>query len=155
MKKLLFLALIALLCLSISACDSGGNDIETTAAEYETLNLTFDEVEGIKKDLEDSVFEYCGYAFFIYQNNSVVVHYNGDYTEIKEIRSFDIKNVSSSVFAEIVSGMTVFDVVELVGLPFQSTTFGICSMDFKSADEKIFHIVWDNDMKVESVKQAT
>lgn len=50
MKKLLFLALIALLCLSISACDSGENDIDTTAAETEAATVAIEETSAPQEE---------------------------------------------------------------------------------------------------------
>lgn len=50
MKKLLFLALIAFLCLSISACDLGGNDIETTTAETEAATVASEETSAPEEE---------------------------------------------------------------------------------------------------------
>ena len=109
--------------------------IPTEVAEFEELWQSVP---------EEDVFNYGGYGFFKDQaGNSVVVEYR---------YSSDGKNrivgggkyylaaplPSVSDFERVKEGMDIFEVVELVGLPVRSSTFGMTSLDFLTASENTY-----------------
>ena len=51
-------------------------------------------------------------------------------------------------FDRIVPGMSVYEVVELIGMPIGSSTSGMRSLDFSSNDSSIYRVLWDDEMKV-------
>lgn len=89
-------------------------------------------------------FDYLEYSFFADDNgNNCVVRFDksGD-GSIAEVRIFPSKStdVSAESFASIHEGMTLFEVVEKVGLPTGTATFGFASLVF-AGDEGDYVIV--------------
>ena len=72
---------------------------------------------------------------------SVVVKLDSDHKEAVETKCFDSVTPTEETFAKIEKGMSVYEVVELVGLPARSVTFGICSTDFDSEDG-VWRVQW-------------
>ena len=65
-----------------------------------------------------------------------------------QVQSFLIDEITSEDFELIEPGMSVYQVVALVGIPFASNTYGISTTDFKTDDGRIFRVHWTSDMKV-------
>lgn len=93
---------------------------------------------------EEDVLNYKGYGFFKDEaGNSVVIEYQ--YSSDGKTRIvaggkyyFTVPLPSVSDFEKVKEGMNIFEVVELVGLPVRSTTFGMTSLDFLTASEDIY-----------------
>lgn len=93
---------------------------------------------------DDARFDYLEYSFFNDdKGNNCVVRFDkyGD-GSIAELRIFPSKStdVSAESFASINEGMTLFEVVEKVGLPTGTATFGFASLVF-AGDEGDYVIV--------------
>ncbi|MCH5171683.1 MAG: hypothetical protein J1F31_02475 [Erysipelotrichales bacterium] len=83
---------------------------------------------------KESFFSYCGYMFFEHKSKNIVAFANKLDGLIEEIKIYDIPHVEDKDFEKIDEGMSVFDVVEIVGIPCDSgATSGIMSMIFKTS----------------------
>ena len=71
--------------------------------------------------------------------------------EVVDIRAYPPVSPSHEDFEKITDGMSVFDVVERVGIPFGSFTSGVDSLSFKASDGSVYMVVWDMNMKVSEV----
>lgn len=93
--------------------------------------------------LEDvhSFYGYGWYNFFEYKNRNYVWLSNPEEYVISALYSYPVKKVEEEDFKKIQVGMYVHEVVELVGLPFDSKTSGIDSMEFKTTSGNI-HVVY-------------
>ena len=82
---------------------------------------------------KESFFSCYGYMFFEHKNKNIVVFADKLDGLIEEIKIYDIPHVEDKDFEKIDEGMSVFDVVEIVGIPYDSVTSGIISMVFKTS----------------------
>lgn len=135
-KKSICLVLIFVLAFLFISCSQN----ETPYAE----KISYD---NYLLNLNDKpVFRYRGYVFFANENEFCVAEFKNDYL-IKEM-SFNKQDICNDGYKKIKNGMSVFDVVSLIGLPTNSFTTGLSSLDFESAEGGKYRIFWDSDMKV-------
>lgn len=84
---------------------------------------------------EDQRFDYQEYSFFEdSKGNPCVVVYGR--REISDFYTFPKKKVDTSkaTFEKIQKGMTIYEVVELVGIPHRTATSGFSTMVFQGDD---------------------
>jgi outer membrane protein assembly factor BamE (lipoprotein component of BamABCDE complex) len=159
-------AIIILLAFCFSACNSAGSESttapsetvnSTVAAQSEITNIT-DEVgdvyigmtteEFLKVVPESDHLGYCSHAFYTNEKgNHIVVRFsqNSGPSKILEIKCYDHNLIEPTPekFDMIKKGMSIFDVVALVGIPFDSLTFGAVSFEFKDTNGKCYRIYMD------------
>ena len=136
----IFICIGLILALLCSACST------TDKISQIKKGMTYEEFSALMQDV--SVFEYGMCAFFEYENKNVVVGF-GDDTKVIRIEVYaDVGEVPESAFEAIQPGMTVYEVVQLVGLPFRSTTFGLSTLDFLCENGDVFCVVWNSEMEV-------
>ncbi len=86
---------------------------------------------------------YISYVFFEYKGYNHVIQLNASPEMtgiITNLHYYPVKNVTDDDFKKIKVGMLVHEVVELVGLPFDSQTSGLNSMMFKTTLGNIYTI---------------
>lgn len=133
MKKIICFMVILCTLMAITGCQS--NDPLT----YEQLTET------------EEVFTFLNYAFYEKSNEvAVVAKLDHDKKEVVEIKEFDTVTSTAEAFSKIERGMSVYEVVELVGLPTRSVTFGIASTDFETEDG-VWRVQWDTDPSKEII----
>ncbi len=133
MKKKIFGALSLL--LAVSSC---------------SLNSKFpikigDKLDDDMRIIQDDVkyrFDYIDYMFFEYKKQNYVIHYDPLTSIINNLHSYHIKKVVENDFKKIDVGMSIYEVVELVGLPFDSNTSGLLSMNFKITDSQDYRVIY-------------
>ena len=149
MKKLLLIFLIFLLSISLVFI---GRSVKKPSYPLLQLEIeTHAQCSGEHLDIEfpENAFMYERFGFYYDENDScIVIERCWDHFEPINSKSYHIDEVTSEDFERIEPGMTVYQVVELVGIPFRSGTSGISTTDFQTADEKIFRIHWDKNMNV-------
>ena len=100
-------------------------------------------------------FILCGYYFINYNDdvNIVVKIDKTNYREVEEVNIFYKVQYSNDVISKIQIGMSIEEVVEMVGNPIGSFTSGILSVDFKIDKDIIIRTQVSEDFKVISVKE--
>ncbi len=90
------------------------------------------------------------YAFIEEKSDqSIVVEFSSDMQGVVKKEQYDFSsNYFVQDFDRIVPGMSVYEVVELIGMPIGSSTSGMRSLDFSSNDSSIYRVLWDDEMKV-------
>lgn len=117
------------------------------------IGMSYDELDRINS--ENLYFNYRGYVFYVDSNGDNAVAEFGKSNSIETIKSFPKVKPSRKDFLEISNGMTVYEVVERVGIPFRTATFGVSSLDFKARDGSIFRVCWSGlDMTVIDVYEV-
>ncbi len=112
-------------------------------ASYKELNYAF---------LGKESFQYANFVFIkATDKKNVVAELDSEHKNAVDIHAYRSVSPSHEAFEEITVGMSVFDVVERVGIPFGSFTHGISSLDFKASDGSVYRIIWDADMNVSEV----
>lgn len=104
-----------------------------------------DKLDGDMRILQDEVkyrFDYIDYMFFEYKKQNYVIHYDPLTSIVINLQSYPIKKVAENDFKKIDVGMSIYEVVELVGLPFDSKTSGLLSMNFKITDSQDYRVVY-------------
>lgn len=129
--------ILALLCSACSTADKISQIKE---------GMTYEEFSAFVQDV--SVFRYGKYAFFEYEDKNIVVEFSDKMKVVRKEVYADVGEVPESAFEAIQPGMTVYEVVQLVGLPFRSTTFGLSTLDFLCENGDIFCVVWNSEMEV-------
>lgn len=129
--------ILALLCSACSTADKISQIKE---------GMTYEEFSAFVQDV--SVFRYGKYAFFEYEDKNIVVEFSDKMKVVRKEVYADVGEVPESAFEAIQPGMTVYEVVQLVGLPFRSTTFGLSTLDFLCENGDVFCVVWNSEMEV-------
>ncbi len=154
-EKLLSVILIAVMLLSaLSACtEDDFGDVTINGDDTEsTLKVGMSCEDALAIIGEDNCFAYLGHYFFERGDKNVVVMFDGSASRVEKIEEFDKVSATKEDFSKITVGMTVFEVVKLVGIPFASYTSGLATTEFKATNGETFRIQWrrniNEDMKV-------
>lgn len=102
-------------------------------------------------------FILCGYYFINYNDdvNIVVKIDKTNYREVEEVNIFYKAQYTNDIISKIQIGMSIEEVVQMVGNPIGSFTSGILSVDFKIDKDIIIRIQVSEDFKVISVKEIS
>ena len=131
MKKIICFIIVLCTLMVITGCQS--ND----SLSYEQFTEN------------EEIFKFLNYAFYESSNEvAVVAKLDHDKKEVVEIKEFDTVIPTAQTFSKIERGMSVYEVVELVGLPTRSVTFGFASTDFET-DDGVWRVQWDTDLSKE------
>ena len=136
----IFICIGLILALLCSACST------TDKISQIKEGMTYEEFSAFVQDV--SVFRYGKYAFFEYEDKNIVVEFSDKMKVVRKEVYADVGEVPESAFEAIQPGMTVYEVVQLVGLPFRSTTFGLSTLDFLCENGDVFCVVWNSEMEV-------
>ncbi len=164
-KSIVILLILSILTLCVS-CSSKDDQSEISGSlkdyETETKDCDMSHMEFSLPSEPADEFSYGKYIFYRDNNGKNVIverciHLCGRYTNAQE---FDAVEPTDETFEKIEEGMTVYEVVELVGLPYTSTTFGRSSMVFSTAASKEYSVYFndhtqgttDGNMTVQSVR---
>ena len=130
-----FFVVIAVMMLVLSSCH-----MEKKENIYE--GMSFEEFRG--KNSEDSYFLYYGGYLFTKNNegNHIVARMSDDGTVISKINCYEVSNIDNSdeAFNSIKEGMSIEEVVSIVGIPQGSYTSGMPTLSFESASGKMYWI---------------
>lgn len=152
---ILVLSMLLASCSSCASCRSEDGEFPEPSNEVR-VGMKYNDVKETIKNKE-AFFQLVGYLFYVDKNgNNVVVELDGKSKEIKNVKAFYQVKPDEKAFSEITEGMNIYEVVEKVGIPFRSVTFGALTSDFKAEDGSVFRIYWyeslnDNTMTVTSV----
>ena len=162
MRKLWILVLITV--LSLSACtlkkspESGQSGADTVpeepGADAIRLGMTYDDIAWT--DGDPRFQQYFNYLFCeTSDGKNMVAEFGRESQIIEKIEVFPAVQPESEAFSAIQEGMNLFDVVEKVGIPTDSVTFGLATLNFDSADGSVFCITFDySQMSVIDVCQV-
>jgi hypothetical protein len=130
-----FFVVIAVMMLVLSSCH-----MEKKENIYE--GMSFEEFR--EKNSEDSYFLYYGGYLFTKNNegNHIVARMSDDGTVISKINCYEVSNIDNSdeAFNSIKEGMSIEEVVSIVGIPQGSYTSGMPTLSFESASGKMYWI---------------
>ena len=132
MKKSALLIMLILI-IGLSACNVENNQ------DFSIKELTT--VHDIEK-LGINCFNYCGYLFFSYNGANVVAQTDADGKTLKKVEKYEMVTPDDAAFDNLEEGMTVFDLVEKVGLPKGSYTSGMISLFFETNDGENTYTVY-------------
>lgn len=155
MLCLILVAAMLASCSSCASCRSEDGEFPEPSNEVR-VGMKHNDVRETIKD-QEAFFQLGSYLFYVGKNgNNVVVELDGKHKEIKNVKAFYPVNSNKKAFSEITEGMDIYEVVEMVGIPFRETTSGFRTSDFKAEDGSVFRIYWyeslnDNTMTVTSV----
>lgn len=149
MNNKIFIVILFLFCsigmLSSCVSSNGDNNI--------AIGMTYDEVLSLQSDMKYLIHR--NYMFYVDSDGkNIVVEFGNETYLVEKIEDFQTVAAEQDSFSSITEGMTVFDVVEKVGLPLRCTTSGLSTLDFQSMDGSMFRILWDENMKVIEVTKV-
>lgn len=145
------------ICSLQKACDYKCltfSDMQIISSEYNKLAKDIDLKESILGMSIDEIydfsseyngFEYCNYLFIDYdENTDVVIKLSRDCNKIASVNIYHNSPFDSDVISKIEFGMTVNQVIELIGNPTETFTSGIISLAFEN-DEATINIQFIDD----------
>lgn len=99
------------------------------------------------------IFTYSDWAAFFVDDASRSVMLTFTDGTLSDIKTFPYTETlpSSAQFEQITKGMSIAAAVEIVGLPFRSSTSGAPSMDFLSSDGMIYRLYANEDLIVNGI----
>jgi hypothetical protein len=112
----------------------GGCHEEPEQNIYEGMSFE----EFMAKNSEESYFAYIGYLFTKdNEGNHVVARLSDDCTVITKVTRYEAKSIGNSdeSFVKIKEGMSVEQIVSMVGIPEGSYTSGMITLAFRSNTE--------------------
>jgi hypothetical protein len=134
-NKKIFCIVFVVMLFALSGCH-----MEKKENIYE--GMSFEEFKG--KNSEDSYFLYYGGYLFTKNNegNHIVARMTDDGTVISKINCYEATNIDNSdeAFNSIKEGMSIEEVVSIVGIPQGSYTSGMPTLSYESASGKMYWI---------------
>ena len=153
MNKLITICICLILCCSIFVSCTTDN---TGRPVKEFIGMSYDEF--CEKIPENHRSQYYQFLFFSDSNGNPYAaclgQTEGTYTTVVECYSYSKNKFDTSVasFEQIVPGMTIFEVVEKVGIPMDAGTFGLATLVFQGDDGE-YVIVLDAKTNNETVAE--
>ena len=137
--------------MSLAACNASKDNAEKNKSEQAeivsgiSVGMTSAEVREGLKSRNIEYFEYSPCFFFEDEEGMNVVVRTSVSADslVKEVKRFKKTIGNSDDFGQIKEGMTIFEVVEFVGIPIESTTSGMSSVDFLSSDGSRYRVYVD------------
>lgn len=144
-RRILALLFAAVLTAAISfpLAGCGADSSEAAYGCYEGMDI-----QEFRDILEDkSYFAIVGYYFFEDENGNHCVAYSEDYKQVNALQVYPASGIDKSdkAFEAIKEGMTVFEVVEKVGVPTCTHTSGMCSLGI-SGDSHEYSVYIDQSV---------
>ena len=141
MKYKVMIVILMISLMVLSSCNSN-----TAISIAETVK-TYDELVSEYPNMH--ILDYGGYIFYADKNGDNIVSKLGDdYNTFVKTEAYPDVEPTKDDFSSIKAGMSVFEVVQKLGLPVGSHTFGLSTLTFEAADGTQFLIVWSADMTV-------
>lgn len=128
MKKYIIILLSFVISLNFAGCINTNTPNEAVTAE-QLIGLTANEFHELFPEV--NCFQYTYYTFFRNeQNDHCVVHFNESTFLIDEAKYYNAKTIDKSdrSFNQLTEGMTIYEVVERVGIPTKSRTSGLSTV---------------------------
>lgn len=146
--------LIFTLCMT--SCNIEGNRQETEIG----TNSSFEVREGMTvADIDSLQIDYLRYGSYLFlsydESNIVAMISSEDHSTLEKITMYVPVSSTDSDFEKINEGMTVFQVVESVGLPEGSFTHGMKSLYFNTTEGNVFVVYFNNNDTVSKVVRLT
>lgn len=143
-KKIVLLVAVA--SISITFLTSCSNDVQKNPDALHT-GMTLDEYTAIVP--KDERFDWLFHSFFTSPDGKNVIVTLDSKFEVKTVETFDATVLNAKSFEKIEAGMTVSQVVELIGLPHEMAT-SMISLDFMSEDGQEYRVYFDTSYLVTS-----
>lgn len=146
MKRVVITLILTIVCCFLfSACKF---DFDSSKIK---VGMTHDEVNSLVPD-EHNKFSYMNYSFFSdSDDNWIVVQYDSENKNVTQVETFKKREVTDADFQKIKEGMTPFEVVENIGLPYGSFTSGMLTLAFKTDDGNEYWVYFIPEGTVSSV----
>ena len=140
MKKILIIITFICIVLSMSSCELHEQKVtkDSSTEQIEVAETSpYVDISSLKsmsdvRALDIEQFDYCGYAFFAANGKWYVAE--EDVEDIFRIEEYTPFRVTSEAFGKITEGMDVYQMVEVAGLPKDSVTSGMTSMELYADD---------------------
>ena len=107
-----------------------------------------------------NAFSYIDYSFYEKSNgDGVVVHFGSTNHAVDDVRIYSATSIDNSEesFSKIEEGMSVYEVVSLVGVPYRTNTSGMITMVFATDKGKEYSVYFyksdSDDLLVSSVME--
>lgn len=137
-KVFVFILLSALILIMVSSCAS---------PKEITVGMSYEEAISLRPDS----FYYIKYMFYTENEKNIVITFEKEKYLVEKIEEFPVVTANQMAISSIKEGMTVSEVVRLVGIPTGSTESGLIMLNFQRADGSTFYVEFDGNMKVISV----
>ena len=147
LMKRKILLLFILTALLLTGCSKKSKDINDVIADAETFPKC--DGEHIEVDIpEEGVFSYYYFSYYKDESgNNVVVQKCTEHNKFIKKQSYADPQYVKEDFYKLEAEMDIYQIVEMVGIPCRSTTFGVSSTDFLMDDGNYVQVVWDDAMK--------
>lgn len=153
-KYVIGFLLIFTLCMMSCGIARPNNETETGASS------NFEVREGMTVSYVDSLqidyLRYGSYLFLYYDGSNIVAKISSnDHSTLEKVEMYVPISPVDSDFEKIKVGMTVFQVVESVGLPEGSFTHGMNSLYFNTTEGNVFVVYFNDSNTVSEVVRST
>ena len=124
---------------------------DSTIIDY-ILTLSYKEI--IDFSLKYSNMTYRNYILIDYDDYfNLVIEMSRDFQKVENVEALSKVSPTKESVAKIEIGMDFKDIIEIIGVPNGSYTFGVSSLDFVVTENCIIRIQLGENMEVISVKE--
>lgn len=124
---------------------------DSTIIDY-ILTLSYKEI--IDFSLKYSNMTYRNYILIDYDDYfNLVIEMSRDFQKVENVETLSKVSPTKESVAKIEIGMDFKDIIEIIGVPNGSYTFGVSSLDFVVTENCIIRIQLGENMEVISVKE--
>lgn len=144
---------ICLLIVAILTCSSCSSDKDMYSQMK--IGMDYDAFFNVVSDADS--LGYYGYIFLESEDgNNIVAEFDIDGKTLTRKEKYNkVTDIYVENFERITSGMTVFEVVRLLGLPVaKSDSEDVRSLDFGDANAS-YRVIFDKDMKVSETEKLS
>ena len=141
MKRLVAIILMLTMIMLLPACGTNAGKVQAGKVSKGMSAAAFKDV------IEGKVcFRYIDLAFYETTGGKFeVARFNAEYTAVEEVRSFSKLATSRTAksLESLKKGMTIWEVVEKVGLPDGSGSSGMITLEYIAKNGDYYWIYWD------------
>lgn len=159
MRRIIIILITLIFLISSAACHSSNHYhpiVEPIAVDADrfTTGMTFEDFQKLVNPRE--IVGVMSHYYFIANNGQAVTINFRDvesqcYDRAVSVHICPSTVASNAEWSAIQPGMTDYEVVALVGVPFRIKSSGMLTMDFVSAEGDVYRISWTTDMVVTEV----
>lgn len=122
-------------------------EIEYEIIKRNIFDMSLKELTDFSTQYKNCIFK--NYYFINYTEDiNIVVKTSDDYKKIETVNIYNNPIINKDVISNIKIGMTLEEVVKMIGNPIGSYTFGIASLDFSIGRDCTMRIQITDDLKV-------
>ena len=139
--------LVFLLASVLLFCSCAKKDEKQEIKELIKPNVSYTQMQQIAIKQNLTSYTWMKYVFIDLADGEIlIVSMDESMQMVSEVVSVFSSDFSNDDISLIKSGMTVYEVIEIAGMPMDSVTFGLLTLDFQTSDPNLrCRVTWNSE----------